>query len=218
MSIQAVSWVLEESRSRGYARLVLLSLANYANDDDECWPSMRTIARNAGISLGAVPPQIQELVDLGEVEIVKKGSHRRSSRYRIQRSRDELSVQLVNSERSGDELSVQSRGEQNHQEEEAIDNSVFGSGDERSVQFAEFHARRAAGAVRERIRRGLSVLSPGGLARTIQQDPEFVAESRRIWAHRDCETCGGVGFTSVYASGAGNVEIPCDSVSTEVVQ
>jgi DNA-binding transcriptional MocR family regulator len=209
MSIQAVSWVLEESRSRGFARLVLLSLANYANDDDECWPSMRTIAKNAGISLGSVSKQIQELVDLGELEVVSKGSHRTSTRYRIQRSRDELSVQLVNSQRSRRELSVQRRGEQNHQEEEVDISSS--SVQDMNAEFSAFLAKRAAEAVRDRKRKGLSVLSPGGLARSIQQDPEFVKESRELWEHRDCERCDGKGAIEEYSPGAGMTAVKCNA-------
>lgn len=82
--------------------------------------------------------------------------------------------------------------------------------DEASSSFASFHAKRAADAVRERKRRGLAVKSEGGLARTIQQDPEFVAESRRLWEHRDCPDCKGEGVTLAYSPGAGTREIPCE--------
>jgi hypothetical protein len=76
--------------------------------------------------------------------------------------------------------------------------------------FTAFHAQRAAEAVRERKRKGLEVKSEGGLARTIQGDPDFVAESKRLWAHRDCEKCGGKGFVEDYAPGAGQVRVKCE--------
>lgn len=108
MSIQAVAWVLDSSQSRGLARLVLIALANHANEEQVCWPSQRTIAREAGISLGAVSDQVRKLVDIGELEVVNKGNARKSARYRL--------VQVTNAQRSGDERSVHPRSEQNHQE------------------------------------------------------------------------------------------------------
>lgn len=114
MSIQAVAWVLDHSESRGLARLVLISLANAVNKDanGECWPSMRTIAGEAGVSLGVIPSKIEELVELGEVEVVDRGTQRKSARYRL----THLSVQETNAERSPDELTVQPRSEQNRKE------------------------------------------------------------------------------------------------------
>lgn len=50
MSIQAVAWVLErEPTTTGTDRLVLLSLANHANDQHEAWPGIETIEREAGV-------------------------------------------------------------------------------------------------------------------------------------------------------------------------
>lgn len=75
--------------------------------------------------------------------------------------------------------------------------------------FTAFNADRAVEAVRQRKRQGLPVKSESGLARTIQQDPEFRAESERIWSHRDCDNCGGKGFTETYAPGAGVTKVEC---------
>lgn len=51
MSIQAVAAVLELPKTiTGARRLVLVSLANHANDELECWPSIDTIAREAGLT------------------------------------------------------------------------------------------------------------------------------------------------------------------------
>lgn len=47
MSIQAVSWVLEHSKTKALERLVMISLANHANEDGECWPSNERIAAEA---------------------------------------------------------------------------------------------------------------------------------------------------------------------------
>lgn len=83
MSIQAVAWVLEHSQSRGYARLVLIALANHCDDRGVCWPSFRTVARQAGVSLGAAHKQVGALVALGEVEVLDAGHSRRSATYHL---------------------------------------------------------------------------------------------------------------------------------------
>lgn len=54
MSVQAISWVLDHSHTRGTDRLVLISLANHAGRSPidgawESWPSIATITREAGL-------------------------------------------------------------------------------------------------------------------------------------------------------------------------
>lgn len=50
------------------AKLVLIDLANRANDDGECYPSVATIAKRCGISDRAVTNKIKYLVENGWVE------------------------------------------------------------------------------------------------------------------------------------------------------
>lgn len=85
MSIQAVAWVLEHSKSKGTARLVLIALANrVGREDGECWPSMRTIASDAGVSSpSTVKEAVEKLELLGELVIIQKGDARRSGKYRL---------------------------------------------------------------------------------------------------------------------------------------
>jgi hypothetical protein len=150
VSIQAVAWVLDHSEARGLSRLVLISLANHASREEaECWPAQRTIAREAGISPGAVPVQIRELVKLGELEILDPGGPRSSARYRLpkvpgQRSGDERSAQDVNAERSGAERSARSKGERSAQPrgEQNRHRTVSEPGDTPPTPLAEQWARR----------------------------------------------------------------------------
>lgn len=198
MSIQAVGWVLDHSQSRGIARLVLISIANHAsNSTAECNPGVRTIAREAGVSTGSVSNHVKTLLGLGELEIVKQGDRENSTTYRLPRC-------------SGDEHPVQPRGEQK-QEEDIPTSSSNGSvqSDEHPVQFDDFLLERARQWVAKRKRSGLKVTSPEGLAITKTRNPEFVAESKRVWAHRDCATCSGEGSVGKYAEGAGMVQVTC---------
>jgi len=86
LSIQAISWVLEESEAEGLDRLVMIVLANYANEDWLAWPSQRTIQREARIAKNTVRAAVGRLVESGELEIVERGDHRRSTRYRLTRT------------------------------------------------------------------------------------------------------------------------------------
>ncbi len=75
--------------------------------------------------------------------------------------------------------------------------------------FKVFHKQRAAGEVDTRRKNGVAVTSPGGLARTIAEDPDFVAESVRLFEHRDCVKCGGAGFIPHYSPGGGGGKTEC---------
>jgi DNA-binding Lrp family transcriptional regulator len=50
MSIETMNWVWKHSTTKGSDRLVLLSLADNANDQGEAWPSIATIAKKCNLS------------------------------------------------------------------------------------------------------------------------------------------------------------------------
>lgn len=50
MSIQAVGWVLDSSTTKGAHRLVMIALANHADERGQCWPSIKRIADEANIT------------------------------------------------------------------------------------------------------------------------------------------------------------------------
>lgn len=68
MSVQAMTWALDHSRSRGSTLLVLLSIANHAGKyGEQAWPGMKTIGQEARVSRNTVISAVDELEDLGEV-------------------------------------------------------------------------------------------------------------------------------------------------------
>lgn len=113
VSIQAVAWVLDNSQTRGFDRLVMIALANRVNgerDDGECWPAQRTIAHDAGMSAGTVAEAVARIAAKhpDELVIIEAGGPRKSTRYRLpfasnQRSGDEHKGYP---QRSGDERSA----------------------------------------------------------------------------------------------------------------
>lgn len=84
MSFRTVETVLEHSRSRGSARMVLVVIAECANHDGgEAWPAIETIAHRAGISRASVFRQLKNLADMGELEYDSKAGRHGCNRYRV---------------------------------------------------------------------------------------------------------------------------------------
>jgi len=79
-----MSSVWEHSQHSGSKLLLLLALADHANEQGVCWPSIPTLAKKARISERQVQRLIQELEDSNELEILKKGNGRgQSTLYRL---------------------------------------------------------------------------------------------------------------------------------------
>jgi hypothetical protein len=86
MSVQALSWVFDHSKSRLAARHVLLSIANHARADGTgAWPSIPRIARESGLSCREVYRSIDELVALGELSVIRGGGRRHTNLYSLKR-------------------------------------------------------------------------------------------------------------------------------------
>lgn len=86
MSIKVMSWVWDNSQTKGAHKLVLLALADQANDDGFCWPAIPTIARRCGdLSDRYVQYILADLVKTGELEIIRRRDNgkNKSNLYRV---------------------------------------------------------------------------------------------------------------------------------------
>jgi Helix-turn-helix domain len=84
MSVQALSWVLNKSKSSLGSRLVMLSIANHADADGmNSWPSITVIARESRVSQRQAQRCINSLEKLGELEIERGAGYKGSHRFRI---------------------------------------------------------------------------------------------------------------------------------------
>ncbi|MGH9090199.1 MAG: helix-turn-helix domain-containing protein [Acidimicrobiales bacterium] len=102
MSVRVMTDVWSWSQATGTTFLVLLALADVADDQGECWPSIAHLARKCRVSERTVQRCVRDLEDIGEVVVVVGGGRAstpggtRSNRYRI--------VIHIPAERGGDRL------------------------------------------------------------------------------------------------------------------
>jgi hypothetical protein len=85
MSIQAMVWVLQHSRTAGCSRLVLLAIANHADaHGHNAWPSIDQIGREANVSRATTYRALEDIVALDELEITTShGGRGRPNHYRL---------------------------------------------------------------------------------------------------------------------------------------
>jgi hypothetical protein len=85
MSIRIMSKVWDSAPYEGGALLVLLALADYANDEGECWPKIETLATKARMSARQAQNIIRQFQSEGVISIQPGGGRGRASRYTIER-------------------------------------------------------------------------------------------------------------------------------------
>ena len=83
VNVEAVDAVLNKSRATGAARLVLLVLARHADLTGVCWPGIRTIARQAQVSLRTVQRSLRLLQEYGELDVLPGAGPHGQNLYRL---------------------------------------------------------------------------------------------------------------------------------------
>jgi hypothetical protein len=86
MSIQAMAWALDLCIPDPYAKLILISLANHADHlSGFCYPTMRTIAKEASCDRRTVLRKLPDLESAGHIRIIKrtKGKQRLAHDYQL---------------------------------------------------------------------------------------------------------------------------------------
>src|SRR5262245_1616153 len=76
MSVEAITWAFKQHIGKPSAKLVLVNLADHANHDRKCWPSLRTISARTELSRDTVVRSIRLLESNGFITVV----HRRDGR------------------------------------------------------------------------------------------------------------------------------------------
>ena len=80
MSIEVLNWAWRQDVPSASAKLVLLAIADHANGDGYCWPSMKRIAGMTGLSVRQVSNHVTKLAELGL--LVKADRRRSGGQYR----------------------------------------------------------------------------------------------------------------------------------------
>ncbi len=88
MSIKIMSAVWEFGPPKQAERFVLLALADYANDDGECWPSIAGIQRKTCMSERGVQTIIRRLEVDGWVTVSIGNGRKNCNNYKIQTPQD----------------------------------------------------------------------------------------------------------------------------------
>lgn len=85
MSNDLLRAVFERSRTIGNARLVLLALADMADDAGECFPAIKTLASRAGVGVQSTRLLLHAFERKGVVVTTRRGADYRqtSNRYRV---------------------------------------------------------------------------------------------------------------------------------------
>lgn len=83
MSIRIMSQVWEHSNAEGSELLLLLAIADYANNKGEAWPSITTLAEKCRLSRRQIIRMQQRLEERGELTIHRRTGFRGTNRYVI---------------------------------------------------------------------------------------------------------------------------------------
>jgi len=85
VSIRFISWAFEVDGLSSSEKFVLVKLADNANDEGECWPSLDYIARHTSLSRPTVVKVIKKLEEIGVLEVTREklGKVNLPNRYRL---------------------------------------------------------------------------------------------------------------------------------------
>jgi hypothetical protein len=83
MSVHVSSYVWKNSKSVGTDRVVLLAIADMANDEGECFPGIKRLAARANVTERSVQNSLKRLMELGELDIDYKSSKHGTNVFRV---------------------------------------------------------------------------------------------------------------------------------------
>ena len=90
MSLNTLSWAWEQELPPTQ-KLILISLADHANQDGECWSSIKRLAKFTGLSRAAVKNNIRKLEETGlvkrEARTRENSKHNTSNKYFLVKDR-----------------------------------------------------------------------------------------------------------------------------------
>lgn len=83
MSIRKSTEVWEKSKQKGAGLLVMLAIADFANDDGFAWPSVPTLARKSRVTVRGAQKIVSNCIAAGELEVERGAGPRGTNLYHI---------------------------------------------------------------------------------------------------------------------------------------
>mgnify|MGYP001584552424 CR=1 FL=1 len=83
MSIKVMSWVWECSQQQGGALLVLLAIADFADDSGVAYPAIATLAAKARLSEASIHQIIRELIAAGELTVERQAGPHQANIFQV---------------------------------------------------------------------------------------------------------------------------------------
>lgn len=83
MSIQAVGWAINQKIGDATAKLILIALADFADEIGQCWPAQATLAERAECSIDTVQRKLKRLKSLVSVTQRNTAGGRSSNVYML---------------------------------------------------------------------------------------------------------------------------------------
>jgi hypothetical protein len=90
MSIRVSSWVWENSQQKNTALLLMLAIADTANDEGVCWPGISRLAKKSRTSTRNVKLLLHKLEGAEELEILRGVGRHHTNVYGVKAYREEL--------------------------------------------------------------------------------------------------------------------------------
>jgi hypothetical protein len=81
MSVRMLNRVFDDARARGEARLLLLAIANFADNDGLAWPSIATLVRTTRMPRRSLCRQLVALEASGELLVEHRHGRGHTNRY-----------------------------------------------------------------------------------------------------------------------------------------
>ncbi|MDX1489713.1 MAG: DnaT-like ssDNA-binding domain-containing protein [Pseudohongiellaceae bacterium] len=85
MSTKAVSWVLHHVRVEPITKMILVAMAENADENGVCWPRQSITAEKACVSLSTVKRKLKALEQAGVISVIRRkvGKHKTWNKYRL---------------------------------------------------------------------------------------------------------------------------------------
>jgi hypothetical protein len=91
MSIAVMTSVWEHSKQRGGSLLILLALADHANDEGLCWPGLERLAKKSRMSVRQVQRCLEALREAGEIAVESQAGPHGTNQYTVVLAGDKMS-------------------------------------------------------------------------------------------------------------------------------